>query len=203
MVRVDGIDAGGFWLRVQEWDYLDGTHTTETVDYLVMERGRHQLTDGSWVEAGRLETDATNAFVPVAFGQPFAATPVVLASVTTVNDDVAVATRLREIDVNGFQVGLREQESNPQSHAAEAIDYIAWQPSSGVLDGLRFEVGRTGDEVTDDVHTISYQGAFDQPPVVLVDMQSTDGGDTANLRWQNKSSREVECMGGRRAVTRQ
>ena len=29
------VDATGFEIRVQEWDDLDGTHTTETVGYLV------------------------------------------------------------------------------------------------------------------------------------------------------------------------
>jgi len=32
--------------------YLDIVHTTETVSYMVVERGIHELSDGTWVEAG-------------------------------------------------------------------------------------------------------------------------------------------------------
>ena len=35
VARVEVIDDRGFWVRVQEWDYLDGTHKSETVGYLV------------------------------------------------------------------------------------------------------------------------------------------------------------------------
>jgi hypothetical protein len=32
--------------------YLDIKHTTETLSYMVVERGIHELSDGTWVEAG-------------------------------------------------------------------------------------------------------------------------------------------------------
>jgi PKD repeat protein len=192
VVRVAGIDASGFWVRVQEWDYLDGRHRNEVVPYLVAERGSHQLPDGSWIEAGTVNTDATDAFVSVPFTAPFAADPVVLASVTTDKEDDAVTTRLRQIDVLGFEVGMQQQESNPQVHAEEAIDYVAWQPSSGVVNGLRFEVKRTGDLVTDKPYTLNYPAPFAVPSYLLLTMQSTDGGDTANLRWKSRGTKSVQ-----------
>ncbi len=35
----DGLDNNGFFVRLQEWDYLDGKHTVETFAYLVVEAG--------------------------------------------------------------------------------------------------------------------------------------------------------------------
>ncbi len=192
VVRVDGIDADGFWIRVQEWDYLDGYHASEVVGYLVMERGRHQLADGSWVEAGRLQTSTTNAFDHTTFDGPFAVTPVVLMGVTSVSEDEAVTARVRKIDLDGFEFGLREQEANVQTHVVETIDYIAWEPSSGVIGDLRYEVGRTLDKVQDLPHTLVYNSAFDLPPVLIAGMQTTDGGDTASVRWQNRSAGAVD-----------
>ncbi len=190
-VRIRNIDSTGFEIRVQEWDYLDGFHDLEVVSYLAMESGRHQLADGSLVEAGRIQTGATNAFVATAFEARFEVTPVVLTAVTSVNEGEAVTTRVRNIDRDGFEVGLREQEANAQTHAEESIDYIAWEPSSGIIDGVEFEVGRTDNVVTDDVHYVPY-GDFAVPPVFLADMQTKDGGDTANLRLRNKSAGGVE-----------
>jgi hypothetical protein len=40
VVRIRPVDTG-FELRIQEWDYLDGTHASEIVNYIVMERGHH------------------------------------------------------------------------------------------------------------------------------------------------------------------
>jgi hypothetical protein len=45
VVRIRNVNATGFDIRLQEWDYLDGTHAPETVAYIVLERGQYTLTD--------------------------------------------------------------------------------------------------------------------------------------------------------------
>jgi hypothetical protein len=192
VVRVKGVDATGFWIRVQEWEYLDGWHTSETVSYLAMERGRHQLPDGAWVEAGRLVTNATNAFIAQRFSEPLYETPVVFATVTSVNEADAVTTRLRNVSVKGFEVGMQEQESNPRQHLAESVDFIAFEPSFGVVDGLRYEVGLTSSAVSDEPQTLLYQDSYEQAPLFLADMQTANGMDTANLRWTDRNETSLE-----------
>jgi len=192
VVRLSNVDTDGFWIAIQEWDYLDGSHESETVSYVAVERGVHQLTGGVWIEAGQLSTGATNTFVRTVFDQSFASAPVVLTSVTTVAEGDAITTQVRKIDPNGFSIRLREQEANQQVHGTETIDYIAWEPSSGEIDGLRFEVGRTKDKVTHRSFTIGFESPFELPPVFLADIQSTDNQDTANLRWKNKSTGAIE-----------
>lgn len=192
VVRIESVDSDGFWVRLQEWDYLDGIHGEETISYIVVERGSHQLPDGAWIEAGSTEIGARPAFATVTLSAPFANAPVVLAAVTSINEVDAVTTRLRNIDQYAFQVGLQEQESNSKRHAPETVAYIAWERSSGELDSMRFEVGSTGDEVTDSVHAILYSTSFDLPPVFVADMQSADGKDTANLRYLNKNPASVD-----------
>jgi hypothetical protein len=156
-----------------------------------MERGRHQLPDGAWVEAGRL-AKGTIGFAATTFSKPFAKVPVVFSTVTSVNEADAVVTRMRQISVTGFQVRMQEQEVNKQTHLAESIDYIAWEPSFGVVNGLRYEVGRMGASVSNSVSTLVYQAAFAQPPMFLADMQTINGGDTANLRWRNRNEVAME-----------
>ncbi|CRI64108.1 exported hypothetical protein [Thiocapsa sp. KS1] len=192
IVRVDAIDSKGFSIRVQEWDSLDGAHELETVSYLVMERGRHQLPDGVWVEADSLVTDKTQAFQRHLFSAPFEDAPVIFATVASFNESDAVTARLHAIETDGFDVGLREQEANAQQHLPERVDFIAWEASSGVVDGLRYEVGRTASEVNHDVHNLVYQTAFVRPPVLVADMQTTHGDDTAALRWRNLNVESVD-----------
>jgi len=187
VVRVKGIDATGFWIRVQEWDYLDGKHAYETVSYLVMERGRHQLPDGAWVEAGHLVTSATNTFVAQHFSEPLYETPVVFATVTSVNEPDAVTTRLRNVSMKGFEIGMQEQESKPQKHLAESIDFIAFEPSFGVVNGMRYEVELMSSRVTDKPQTLVYRDSYERAPLFLADMQTSNGMDTSSLRWENRN----------------
>ena len=190
-VRVDGVDANGFWVRVQEWDYLDGSHAAEKAGYIVMERGRHPLPGGAWVEAGLIQTGGAMGFGAVAFEQPFDTIPVVLTAVNTAHEADAVTTRLRNIDEAGFQVRLQEQQANKQQHASEDIAFIAWPPSAGMLDGYRFEVAHAPEPLKDAPARLDFQTPFAAPPAFLADMQTTNGGDVANLRWRNKRADSV------------
>ena len=140
-----------------------------------MERGYHQLPDGAWVEAGSLETDATGTVVPVILTAPFGENPVVFAGVASANGLDAVVTRLRDVTREGFAVGMQEQEANRQEHLLEVIHYIAWEPSFGVVNGLRYEVGLTDARVTHQPYSLLYKGVFERPPLFLADMQTTAG----------------------------
>ena len=191
-VRVKDITAEGFYVRVQEWDYLNGTHALEAVSYLAMEPGRHQLDDGTMVEAGTLTTDATGTHVAVSFVQPFAIAPVVVTAVMSENGPEAVVTRNRNVTGDGFQVGMAKQESLPKQHAEEEIGYIAWPESSGILDGLRYEVSRTGNVVTHGTRTIAFTTWFAEPPHFVADMQTTDGGDASNLRLSGLTAGQAQ-----------
>jgi PKD repeat protein len=185
LVRIRNVDATGFDIRVQEWEYRDGFHALEAVGYLVMERGSYVLEDGSRLEAGRFESNSTSSFQTVKFGQAFQANPVVLSSVSSFNGSQAVTTRLRNITTTSMQFRMQEEEANDQSHATEVISYLAWEPSAGTLDGLRFAVNRTGNVVGDQLYTIEFPAAFADIPMFLADLQTADGGDTATLRWRN------------------
>jgi PKD repeat protein len=184
--RIESVDSTGFHVRVQEWDYLDDWHTTETLGYLVIERGQHELPDGSWIEADLIELDGINGWIPTALSAPFATAPIVLSNVMTHNDARAVTTRMRSVGAYGFEIALQGEEASTVAHGAESVAYLAWEPSVGEINGLAFEVGRTFDEVTQAPHRLGFGQAFASPPVLFANMQSTDGGDTANLRWDNK-----------------
>jgi hypothetical protein len=124
----------------------------------------------------------------VNFEQLFQLVPVVITSVTTVNEADTVTTRLRNITTTGFDFHMQEQELNAPKHALETVSYIAWEPSVGVIDKLTFEVDRTPDVVTQKFYTIQYTQAFSIIPTFLADMQTTNDQDAANLRWKNKDS---------------
>jgi hypothetical protein len=183
--RVRNLDRSGFDVRIQEWDYLDGVHGWDTVGYVVMERGDYVLPDGTRVEAGRFMTNKTNSFGSMRFAQPFQKVPIILASVTTVNEADAVTTRLRRIRTWAFDFRMQEQELNVQRHATETVCYIAWEPSSGTVEGLPFEVGRSNNVVPQTDQRVSFRQPFKTPPAFIAGIETTNGPDTASVRCRS------------------
>ena len=193
VIRISNVTSVGFEIRVQEWEYLDGWHAYETVGYMVMEAGHHVLPTGIHVEAGTIESNSTGKTVN--FDAGFNQIPVVVSGVTTENELDAVTGRLNEVTLNGFDIMLQEEESHKNGHYAdETVSYIAWEPSSGEVDGMTYIVDSTFNEVTHNFTSIEFYPVFDNAPVFVADMQTTNGGDTANVRWQNKTGEGVEVQ---------
>jgi hypothetical protein len=159
-----------------------------------MEKGVFTLDDGTQIEAGRFETDNTGSFGEVIFSQSFQDAPIVLAGISSFNEADAVAGRLRNISNQGFEFGMQEQELNQKEHLTETIDYIAWQSSKGNINGYTFEVNKTANTVKNGFYRIEFEQSFTSAPNLLADMQTTDGKDTANIRWQNKTNGSVEVQ---------
>ena len=185
VIRIQNVDAAGFEIRIQEWEYLDGWHATETVSYLVMEQGQYTLEDGTKIEAINLETIAAPYFKQVGFISEFNVSPIVMTTVTSFNDSDAVTGRTRQITVDGFEYRMQEQEANAQDHGSERLSYIAWEPSAGAVGGTTYVVEAAADAVTHQIYGIMFEEPFTSAPIFLADMQTTNGGDTANVRCNN------------------
>jgi hypothetical protein len=190
-VRIRNVTSTGFEWQMDEWDYRDGAHTTETVSYLVMESGVFQLEDGTLVEAGTVATD--HDFVTVAFGQGFPETPVILTQAQTYADPAAVVTRQRNATSSGFAVQLQEQEANDPVHALETVGYVAVAPGLGMTAGVAFEAAVTPDAVTHAWYGLTFLDGYGDP-VLLAGLQTRDGGDTAGLRYRNLQTTSAEVF---------
>ncbi|HEB69945.1 MAG TPA: tandem-95 repeat protein, partial [Desulfobulbus sp.] len=194
VVRIDNVRSTGFDLRLQEYGYLDGIHSIEQVSYLVMEAGHYTMADGTQIEAGTFSTNATSSYDGRVFSRTFSQTPVVITSVSSTNEADTVTARIRKIDGNGFECRLQEQESNTRSHLTESLAYIAWEPSNGSENGLRYEVGRSADTVTHTPTTLNYTTGFSGKPLLYTDMQTTDGGDTSSLRTLSNEAATLQVQ---------
>ncbi len=189
-VRIRNINQQGFEIRMQEWDYLDQTHVMETVNYLVIEKGVHTLSNGSKIEAGTFT--GTTTFSQVALKQPFKVVPVILTQVVTNNETDAVTGRVRNIQVNSFAYRLQEQESTMNSHMPETIGYLALEPGQGEISGLLFEAGVTENNATHNWTNITFKTAFPEQPAIVAGMQTTAGNDTAAVRFKDRTNTAVQ-----------
>jgi hypothetical protein len=196
VVRLRNVGATGFELRIQEWTYLDGWHYPERVGYLAAERGAHRLDGHLSLVAGSFDTDRID-FARVRFAQAFSTRPVVLTSIATFAGSDPVTGRLRAIDNAGFDYKLQEEEAKPLHHFTERVDYLALAPGSAELAGHHLVV-RTATGVDHRFKAIDFAGSsgtpFGSPPVFVAEMQTTDGGNTANLRWRQKTATGLQLQ---------
>ena len=172
--RIRNVTDTGFEFQIDEWDYLDGSHIREDIGWLAISEGSHTLAGGQTIVAGTqsIGTD----FTEIGFGE-ILGEAVVLAEVASVNEDQAVTTRIRRVDGDSFEVSLQEEEESG-AHVDETISWIAVE--TGTADGL--DVFRTADQLNHAVDTFLFQTDFSAAPVLLADLQSFDGRDTAVTR---------------------
>ncbi|WP_310600900.1 PKD domain-containing protein [Desulfobulbus sp.] len=191
-VRIRNVNKTGFDIKLTEWNYLDGIHPQETISYLVMERGHYTLPSGAAVEAGSF-TGATN-FKTVPFTTAFAKAPVVLANIASMNETDTVSGRIKNITASNFSYYYREQEQNTNSHLTETVNYIAWELSTGTIGSLQYEVGKTANSVTNVWYSGKYQSGFNQAPLLLADMQTSNDLDTSALRVKSQTAAGFQIM---------
>jgi hypothetical protein len=140
VVRLNNVDDLGFELRFQEWDYRqrlgDATHALESIPYLVLEPGRHVMSDGSIWEVGTFLLGGTNSWQSVGFTKLFDNAPYLFLTVQTANDPEAVTVRARSVGQSGFQAALFEEEALMNGHGVETIGYLAIEnhDGSGTID---------------------------------------------------------------------
>jgi len=205
--RISNVEGNIFDIKLQEPDYLDGTHEIETVNFMVVEEGIWVMPDGSIMEAGTVNTNliSTQAFKSVDFDAGFDEQPIILTSAQTSNDDSFIAVRQANATEDGFEITMQEQEStNSGSHAVETLGWVAIEPGSGSGDAFSWFAGRTSDTVTHENSQIDLSSEFDTDISVVASVSSYDGGDTSwargdglednilNISVEEESSRDSE-----------
>ncbi len=189
-MRVRNVTKDGFEFQIDEWDYRDGYHTTETISYLAMDAGSHDL-NGITALAG--EVDVNQNWATATFSQAFSSEPIVLTQITTVNESSAATVRQRNTSNSSFQLMVEEEEASNGVHATETVHYIALTIGTGTLNGNPIRTANTGRVVDERWETVSFGSNYTNPNI-LANMQTTYGGDTAALRYRNLDSNSVEFL---------
>ena len=124
-VRISSVTPTSFKYKIEEWNYLDGIHVQETLNYLVIDEGEYPLADGNTLIAGTQSgIDHNFADINWSNNHIFSETPVVLSQTQTFGSGDAIVTRQEQITTTGFRVRVQEEESDT-IHATETVGYIA------------------------------------------------------------------------------
>ncbi len=188
-VRLRQVTGNTFQIRLQEPNYMDGTHTNESVSYLVMEAGDWTLSYGTRISAGTRNSSrlTSKGFDAVKLNN-FDSAPTVLSQVQTANGSDWVTTRTTGQSSNGFQVAMQEEEAlNNGGHVREEIGWLAIDQGVASDGDTLMQGGTTDQRYTDKRATVSFESGFDAAPSVIAKLSSFNGKDTANLRLDDIS----------------
>ncbi len=191
IIRVRNISPTGFEIRLQEWEYLDGSHSLEKVSYLAMEKGRHTLEDGTQIEAGVFQASGEQEKT-VQFTSGFTEEPVVITTLLTFGDTKAATSRLKKISDTGFSLSIEEEELSAEAHGEENVGYIAWEPQNSTIGNMKVIVSRTSKAVKHKWYTINYGEQLTEAPLFLAAMAPQLGGNTASIRYMNKTDSSIQ-----------
>jgi hypothetical protein len=189
-VRVRDVDETGFEMQLDEWAYLDGAHKIEQVSWMAVEAGTHLLEDGRTIQAGTAVGGAgwTEVALDDAFGEEDGdGDPAVFATVASPDGADALAPRLRQVQDDQFEFRLDAEEVAPKDAAeGAALNWIAVEEGPAeVAGGLAIgDVGALDHRGAE----VAYGTAYEEDPVLLAAMQTTNGGDTATLRVDGRDA---------------
>lgn len=129
-----------------------------------------------------------NAYSTQTFPNAFPGAPVVFGQSVTNNDPEAVSLRIRNINATGFQTIAQEEEGSADNRAQgnETVHYIAVQ--AGDYSSLNARAGKSSNAATHNLYSLNFGSAVGTgAPLVMMEMQTVDGGDPCGLRWTENS----------------
>lgn len=182
-IRIRNVKSGSFEVKLDSWDYLNDRRSKEKASYFVIESGKHELEDGTKIIAknGRLN----HHFRRIGFGEHFSSNPVVFSQVVSDVGPSAVTTRIEDVQTGSFGVQIQEEEGNDGQHSVERVSFLAVE-RVGNADSDRL-VASGVLEMNSQTTSINIADRFSTLPVLLANMQTFRGPDTATVRVANRT----------------
>jgi subtilisin len=196
--RVRNATSESFEVKLEEWEYQDGTHSNETVSYVVLQSGQYSTNAGMDVLAGKVSADGSS-WTTVNFSPDWNAQSHAYSQVMSDNDSTATSARITRTAGDSFDVSCQVEEGErpdaslwQNNHGNETIGFIVTQPQAGDSGGEGESIASS--ILTDDWKTNSLQASYSETPVMIHRMQSFFGQNTSNIRSKSPSSSAFEIM---------
>jgi hypothetical protein len=152
----------------------------------------YTLPNGKKMTSGIAQFTTQNwKYVP--FPMTFPTKPIVLAQVTSENEDQAVVVQVKNVTTQGFQMKLMEQEASPGDHLAEKVSWMAIEKGTNTASGPSFEVG-TISNATHSPSSVGFSAGFTTTPGFVAALQSTNETDPVSVRVQNMTSAGTQVL---------
>ena len=193
VMRVKDVTSTSCEYQLDEWNYLNGSHTSEEFGYLVLEAGNYRVGD-VFLEAG-VVTEVTHEWKDgETDGYSFDGTHLLLTQVVTRNGSAAVTTRLKNVYRNSFEVRVQEEEQADGTHKPETVHYLAITCSNTAQYLNDWKMIFTGEIQSLDSGGTDIPSSYIPDPVVFAQIMSFEGNNPAALRYESLSPSLVRLV---------
>ncbi|MDD3078442.1 MAG: glycosyl hydrolase [Paludibacter sp.] len=179
------------------WEYQNvlSLSKDESLPYFVIKTGNFNF---NGLRAYVSKTLAGENWKSVSFPVAFDTVPVVFVSLSTSNNDIPVAVRVRNITKSGFEVKLQQEAANTDELKSEVFAYMAIEQGIGSVNSNKIRVGLTEENGVGNAITqyakITY-GETIENPVFLAQLQTcNDDTVTATLRCRSVTDTEARVF---------
>jgi hypothetical protein len=183
---------------LEEWEYQDGTHSSEKVQYIVVEAGEHNTEAGVPLVAGTATANGSD-WTTVDFSPSWQPQSHIYTQIMTNNDSTSASTRITRTGAGTFDVSCHEEESNVtgdswvNDHADETVGFIATKPID------RGGNDTPGESIASSIPTDAWttnelNRSYSTAPVTVARMQSFFGGNTVDLRMRDLSASSFDVQ---------
>lgn len=184
------VNADGQWVSIEGFYAGDGTYYPPGT--VLMDPNLAELAMGTAAQTiGAVQeiTSLTEEHRTIAYqdGATFE-NPVVFASpLSYVGPDTA-SVRIVDVSSSGATICLEEAEYLDGTHWPETVSLVTFEEGSWTLDdGSRIEVGTVETDMMaqNGFVSVAFEEAFDEPPAILVQVQTSNGWDWVVVRARN------------------
>jgi hypothetical protein len=191
-----------FNIQLAPWSYQKVSTLTkeETVPYFAIPAGTYDF-GGLKAIANRATANAT--WTPVTFATPFTTVPVVFVSQLSPATTFATCVRVRNVTTTGFEMKLMKETAVTTALASETVSYFAITTGTGLMDGKKVIVGKTGaSDIKSTTYTTINYGDSIANPIFLTQLQTcNDDTVTATMRCLTIGSKFSNVMKQREKST--
>lgn len=183
-VRIRNISSSSFEMKLQHPNYINSIGVSETVGYIVGEKGLSAYKNG-FIEFGKHDTNylSSRGFSRVNLLGSYTSQPVILTHTQTYNGPDWIVTRTRNISTSDFYISMQEEERlNNGGHYTETLGYMAM---SNNIENIENNVISY---VNNNQKEYKYVNTYTKNPLIFCNLSSFNGSDTAYSRLSNIST---------------
>ncbi|MDF2234831.1 calcium-binding protein [Albimonas sp. CAU 1670] len=192
--RVIDVTDEGFFLRIDEWAYMDGRHLAEEISWMAVSAGSWLLPSGDQLQTGRTQVDSK--WTSAGSDAGLAGGASVFSTVQGEAEATPVTTRVRHTAEAAFQLRLQEEEGSDHLHPEETVNWIAVEHGAAAVNdidrpfeswrreiapGLDPETAVDGD-YDEHVFAQSFAQSYGSRPALFAALQTFYGRNPANVR---------------------